>query len=144
MKKSIAAIIAGTMIIFMFGMNIDHIQSGASTEIPKNTPTSKFTTIADDKSKNAISFNIPILIPCADLKSAEEQMLKEGLKILATGLVSPEEIVEVWVGVEKKNFVVVKIHPTIGVTCLLTGGPLLKPGGDYLDSNKETPKKNPM
>ena len=147
MKKRLVSIIAGSMIIIMFAMNMEHIQnrpSDVNNNTKSNLSSFTITNITDNKKKDDILFNLPMMIPCADLKSVEEYLLKQGLRILATGVVGAEEIVEVWVGVEKKNFMLLKVHPTLGVSCFLVGGPILEPGGDYLDSTTQSPKKNPM
>lgn len=147
MKRKLLSLLAGFMIITIFAMSIDNIQYAFVKEehvVRESAKTSGFKSISSDTKHKPINFSVPVMVPCTDTKLAEKEMLEQGLKILATGLVSLEEVVEVWVHPKNKSFAVVKIHPNLGVTCLLTGGPVFVPGGEYLDSSDTPRKRTPL
>ncbi len=147
MKYNIVGAVAGSMIIIMFGMNMDLVQTSTAQWLTEKTPFNdvrpSLQKIIDLPVANS-TFVVPMSVPCTSIETAEKELLNNNMQILATGLSSAksgnEELIEIWMHPKKKSFAMIKLFPTLGISCLLSAGPILEPGGMLLDNEPTEPK----
>ena len=139
------------LLIVIFGIII-FTAANASTEQLLNTDLNEFTAIQlsgpkrDAPDKPGV-FSAPTSMHCGGMEKVEKDLLKSDLHILMSGLVSnapgDESIIEIWMHKESKAFAIVKVFSSAGVTCLLTFGPSLIPGGQLLHQDEEESNRKP-
>lgn len=135
MKNTLWYLIAA-MTVTLVGLNIDRaadlIPAAAKEPAQRTSDISRY--INDNQSKDEVEgIMIPMPMICFPSRLAEQSLTEEGFRILTTG-VRPEgevgpELYETWMNTETKNFVILRVVATQGLSCAIAAGPLLRPGG---------------
>jgi hypothetical protein len=144
--NNMAKYLSGIMIISMFWL---FVGSSAMSRGWREDPS--IITVADDgadKKENTRGYlAVPSIMYCTDIKNSEQNLINEGLQILSTGITATsanigEELIEVWLEPRSKDknpgrFVVLRIMPKLDMSCILTTGPRMVPGGSYAKDSAE-------
>lgn len=150
--KNLPWYLAAAMTVSLVGMNIDRvvdlIPAVANESAPITSGIGRY--INDSKSQEqAEGVTVPMPMICFASRVAEQALTAEGFRILATGYrpdgeVGPE-LYETWMNPETKNFVILRVVATQGLSCAIAVGPLLRPGGVTIKELEESqPKGQPL
>lgn len=150
--KNILWYLVTAMTVTLVGLNIDRAADliPVAAEEPAQKTANLNRYINDHKSKDEVEgIMIPMPMMCFPSRVAEESLTEEGFRILTTGMrpdgeVGPE-LYETWMNVETKNFVILRVVATQGLSCAIAAGPLLRPGGVTIKELEELqPKRQPL
>lgn len=150
MKNALWYLIA-TMTVCLAGLslgkNMDTVPAAAKESERKSAAISRY--VNDIKPSEHIDGIEGIVLPmpmiCFPSKQVEEALTKDGFKILSTGL-RPDgefgpELYETWMNSETKNFVILRVVASQGLSCAIASGPLLRPGGVTMQEMEQSKPK---
>lgn len=139
-----AKYLSGIMLISLVWLFVGTRAFSRSDDIEQDRPVHNTadTDQAVPKTADNVFIPVPNTMFCSKVKSTEKNLVDEGMRILSTGITMTsrslgEEIIEVWLEPKSKTgdfggkFAVVRILPNLDMSCILTTGPRMIPGGSY-------------